>query len=191
MSFFQPPAPPEGPWFQPVAVSPPTWDSPPGNVLPGVVPLVVVVARTDRTVVAVSGLRAYPTGFGFTLHLRLRDRSPREDQQFASMFAYGLREAAPLPDELLRFGVQLADGRKATNLDNPAPRLGAGGGEPDPPVLVEIGARGFGRSRWDAEQWVWPLPPPGPFAFVCEWPGRGIALSRAEIHAGVILQAAE
>jgi hypothetical protein len=40
------------------------------------------------------------------------------------------------------------------------------------------------------EHWVWPLPPAGPFAFVCEWPGRGIAESRAEIDAGMILEAA-
>jgi hypothetical protein len=40
------------------------------------------------------------------------------------------------------------------------------------------------------EHWVWPLPPPGPFAFVCAWPARGIAESRAEIDAGSILEAA-
>jgi hypothetical protein len=42
----------------------------------------------------------------------------------------------------------------------------------------------------DMEHWVWPLPPAGPFAFVCEWPSRGIAESRAEIDAGLILEAA-
>jgi hypothetical protein len=40
------------------------------------------------------------------------------------------------------------------------------------------------------EHWVWPLPPPGPFTFVCEWPARGIAESRAQIDAGSILEAA-
>jgi hypothetical protein len=174
--------------YTPVAVnSPPAWARPPGNVLPGVVPLEVIVARTDQTVVAVSGMRAYPTGFGFTLHLRLRDLSPREEQQFASMFA-DVPEGEPLPDGFLRFGVQFADGRKAINL---GPRPISDGGEPEAPVLEQVGVSGVGSSVWDAEQWVWPLPPPGPFAFVCDWPGRGIALSRVEIDAGLILQAAE
>jgi hypothetical protein len=37
---------------------------------------------------------------------------------------------------------------------------------------------------------VWPLPPAGPLAFVCEWPGRGIAESRMEPDARLILEAA-
>jgi hypothetical protein len=188
MSFFEPPAAPKGAVGRTVVVSPPAWAGPPGNVLPGVVPVEVIIARTDQTVVAVTGMRAYPTGLGFTLHLRLRHISPRQERQFAALFGYGLPEGEPLPDEFLRFGVQFADGRKATNLGRPR---STDDGEPDSPVLVEGGASGVGSSVWDAEQWVWPLPPPGPFAFVCEWPGRGIAVSRAEIDAGLILQAAE
>jgi hypothetical protein len=86
----------------------------------------------------------------------------------------------------LRFGVQFADGRKATNLDQPPydPEH-----EPDRPVLHRHGGGGGG-SIWDMEHWVWPLPPTGPFAFVCEWPARGIAESRAELGAVSILDAA-
>ena len=90
-----------------------------------------------------------------------------------------------LTDELLRFGVQFADGRKATNLD---PRAHDPDQEPDRPVLNYHG--GGGGLAWDMGHWVWPLPPPGPFTFVCEWPARGIAESGAEIDAGSILEAA-
>jgi hypothetical protein len=38
--------------------------------------------------------------------------------------------------------------------------------------------------------WVWGLPPPGPLAFVCEWPARGIPETRVEIDAGLVLEAA-
>jgi hypothetical protein len=41
------------------------------NVVPGMAPVAVVLARTEETAVAVTGIRAYPTGFGFTLNLRL------------------------------------------------------------------------------------------------------------------------
>ena len=112
--------------------------------------------------------------------------SAQEEQQFPYLLDRVPFEGDPLPDALLRFGVQFADGRKATNLDRPSydPEH-----EPDRPVLSEHGGGGGG-SAWDMEYWVWPLPPAGPFAFVCEWPGRGIAESRTEIDAAAILEAA-
>jgi hypothetical protein len=126
-------------------------------------------------------------GFGFTLSLRLRTVSVREEQQFPYLIDRVAFEGNALPDELLRFGVQFADGRKATNLDRPPYDLEARA--PDRPVLDQHGGGGGG-SAWDMEHWVWPLPPAGPFAFVCEWPSRGIAESRAEIDARLILEAA-
>ena len=44
-----------------------------------------------------------------------------------------------------------------------------------------------------AEQtyWAWPLPPPGNLAFVCEWPRYDIPLTRKEIDAGLIREAAD
>jgi hypothetical protein len=59
--------------------------------------------------------------------------------------------------------------------------------EPEPALFGPPSRRGGG---WHASQWVWPLPPPGPVAFVCEWPVAGIPESRAEIDAQVILDAA-
>src|SRR4029453_7611893 len=78
MSFFEPPPPPPGPVFHAVAVSPPAWLGPPHNVLPGIAPVELAIARTDETVVALAGIQAYPAGFGFTLCLRLRNVSTRE-----------------------------------------------------------------------------------------------------------------
>jgi hypothetical protein len=186
MSFFEPPAPPPGPVTRAMVVSSPPWLGPPLNALPGIAPVELVIARTDETVAALAGIYAYPAGFGFTLCLRLRTVSPREEQQFPYLLDRVPFEGGPLPDELLRFGVQFADGRKATNLD---PRAHDPDREPDRPVLNYHGGGGGGLA-WDMEHWVWPLPPPGPFTFVCEWPARGIAESGAEIDAGSILEAA-
>ena len=44
---------------------------------------------------------------------------------------------------------------------------------------------------WDLGLAVQPLPPPGPLAFICAWPGRGIATSRMEVDGGAIRAAAE
>jgi hypothetical protein len=187
MSFFEPPArPPEG-VARAMVVSPPAWLGPPLNALPGIAPVELVIARTDETVVAIAGIQAYPAGFGFTLCLRLRNASAREEQQFPYLLDRAPFGGDPLPDEFLRFGVQFADGRKATNLDRPP--HDPEGQEPDRPVLIQHGGGGGG-SAWDMEHWVWPLPPPGPLAFVCEWPGRAIAESRAKIDAASILEAA-
>ena len=92
-----------------------------------------------------------------------------------------------MADDFLRFGVQFPDGRKATTLDRPP--YDPEGQEPDRPVLRQHGGGGGG-AAWDMEHWLWPLPPAGPFAFVCEWRGRGIAESRAKIDAASILEAA-
>jgi hypothetical protein len=184
MSFFEPPARP--PAYAARPVSPPAWIGPPHNVLPGIAPVQLLIARTDQTVVAIAGIQAYPAGFSFTLCLRLRNLSAREEEQFPYLLDRVPFGGDPLPDEFLRFGVQFADGRKATNLD---PSSYDPDQEPDRPVLNHQG-EGGGGAAWDMEHWMWPLPPSGPVAFVCEWPGRGIAETRAEIEATSILEPA-
>jgi hypothetical protein len=169
-----------------MVVNPPPWLGPPLNALPGIAPVELVIARTDETVVALAGIHAYRAGFDFGLCLRLRTVSAREEQQFPYLLDRAPVGGDPLPDELFRFGVQTADGRKATNLDRPSYDPDQ---EPDRLVLNQHGGGGGG-SAWDMQYWVWPLPPAGPFAFVCEWPARSIAESRAEIDAGLILEAA-
>jgi hypothetical protein len=49
---------------------------------------------------------------------------------------------------------------------------------------------GGGGGRWRQDFWVWPLPPAGSLAFVCEWPAAGIALSRADTDAQQLLDGA-
>jgi hypothetical protein len=184
MSFFDrlPPAPPPEP--EPPR---PVWTKPEA-ALAGVVAEELLLARTDDAAIAITGLLAYHTGFEFILGAVLR----REDRR-GLMFDPGLHhwsgrhDDEPLPAEFLRMGVQFADAGVATNLGRPPfPPPDA---EPAGPLLLPEGGGGGGR-RYDIRYWVWPLPPPGSVAFVCQWPAHGIPESRVEIDAQLILDAA-
>jgi hypothetical protein len=90
------------------------------DVLPGVAPVALLLARTDNTVVALTDVRGYPNGFVFLLRVRWgRVADPFEDVPwpFPDWGSPDPLDAEPFPDELLRFGVEFADGRKVTNLD--------------------------------------------------------------------------
>jgi hypothetical protein len=93
-------------------------------------------------------------------------------------------EIAP---EILRFGIQFSDGRKAINAGGPPP-LGSDG-RPDGPLLMSRGGGGGGR-RWDQRLWAWPLPPPGELLFACEWPAQSIELTTEVLDADLIRSAA-
>jgi hypothetical protein len=84
-------------------------------------PVAVTLARTEETVVAVTGIRAYPAGFGFTLQLRLRGRR-QQGREFWPFSELGPHRGPPWPDEVLRLTVQFADGRSVSSLDAPTAR---------------------------------------------------------------------
>jgi hypothetical protein len=105
------PEPPRPAWMKPEAA------------LAGVVAEELLLAHTDDAAIAVTGLLAYRTGFGFLLSAVLR----REDRR-GHMFEPGLQhwpgrhDEEPPPAEFLRLGVQFADGGVVTNLDRPRSR---------------------------------------------------------------------
>ena len=185
MGFFEPPPPPEGDELD-HGTGPPWW-GPPHSVLGASVPFEpLLLVATDRVAVAVVAVTAYPTGFECSLSARLNLASGSADDFFQlHRLQHGVGYGA-LPDEFLRFGVQFADGRKATNVD-PHPGLDE---EPTGPVLTQHGGGGSS-AAWHQSYWVWPLPPPGALAFVCEWPALGVPLTRTEIDAELVSRAAE
>jgi hypothetical protein len=161
-----------------------------------------VLARTDNVVVALSDVRAYPAGCLLILHIAARrrnlDESRWSDVYDAAFEEHrGLRRlrSGELPAELLRVGVQLPDGRRATNVAAPILRPSEEDqSPPSGPVLIESGGQGGSGGgdhlRTTRVYWLWPLPPPQPFLLVVEWPVAGVPLTQTELDGAAIVQAA-
>ena len=176
------------------------WWHAPTNELGAPVPLRVVLARTDQVAVALIGAIAYTSGVSLTLDVRLRPSAGSGMNVFNDpLDPFGhlvmqRHQTGELPPELLRFGVQFADGRKATTVGAEL-RWGLPGSEeedeePTGPVLSP-GGGGGGGDQWTTEYWLWPLPPPGRLTFAAEWPSQGIELATHEIDAGIVIDASK
>jgi hypothetical protein len=139
-------------------------------MVPGVVPVELLVARTDTHAVLVGSLLVYSTGFDFDLAVRRRPGHPRHHEH---RWGYDLR-----------LEVRFADGRSADNDPRRRPRP-SGDQPPDPPLLYQSTSGPDG-----GHVWLWGLPPPGPLTFACEWPARQIPPSEAALDAGLVLEAA-
>jgi hypothetical protein len=168
MSFFELPAP-----RPPSDYRTPAWSRGPEDMVPGVVPVALLVARTDTHAVLVDGLLVYPTGFDFDLAVRRRPGHPRHHR--------------PHPREWheLRLEVRFADGRSADNDPRRWPHPSSDEA-PDPPLLYQST-----RGPDGGHVWLWGLPPPGPLTFACQWATEQIPPSEAELDAGLILAAAQ
>lgn len=182
MSFFESipePPPPSSEWH-----GHPVWLRPNG-VIPGVAPAALSLIRTEEVAVAISGLRAYPNGFEFTVHARVRHEDlPWGMSPTDSIADLRTRQA---PEKALRLGVLYADGRRAATTS----RHSATGGEVSGEHLTffEVGRGGADR-QWNGDFWVHPLPPDGPVTFVASWLLYGVAETHAELDSSAIHEAA-
>jgi hypothetical protein len=183
MSFFDdvPPVPPEPPRpHHP-------WE-PPEAEFPGVVAFsALILGRTERAAVAITGLSAYSAGFEIFITARFRP-STDADAGPGDRMPGGPERGAR---RSFRLGLQRADGTKVIGQHGgpgpgPEPERDA---EPAGPILRPFLGGGGPRSsfwRW----WAWPLPPPGPLEFVSDWPAAGIPETRAGLDGQLILDAA-
>jgi hypothetical protein len=138
--------------------------------------------------VAVGSVRAYPNGFEFTVHIRLRLEDEAGWPGHSDPFdRHRARRGAGWNDDQLRLGILYADGRRAATT---SPRYRSPDDDDDGHlVLQQGGGGGSGRSQdWDF--WVHPLPPDGPVTLVASWAKHNIAESRGELDGAAIRAAA-
>jgi hypothetical protein len=164
----------------------PPWMGAPDDILPGVVPVELIIGRSDSAVVMLTGMRAYPTGLGMRLGVRVH-RSMHSKDLNDEVFGYTRDMGPDWPARRLKWGFELADGRRVTNVD-PFPPFDEPARDPDRPVLSQGGGGGGSRSV-DADYWLWPLPPAGPLRVACQWLEHGIELSVQELKTQPFLDA--
>jgi hypothetical protein len=146
----------------------------------------VLVKRRDLAI-ALRDFVAYSCGVAGRFIILRRDGDPREGfmNPMHPLMRRGLAGAAELPPDLLRFGVEFSDGRRATTIERPRPS------EDELPkiALMHRGGGGGGKT-WEFGFWIWPLPPEGSLTFAVEWPAEGIELTTCQIDAAPLLEAA-
>jgi len=202
VSFFEPPEPPEHARELLEQPAPKPWFGAPSNELGVGVPLSLLLARTDTVAVAIVGATAFSTGIQLRFATRRRPDLRADDEDGFDVFGDDPFEGHPfgrfhqrrrgrkeIPDELLRFGVQFSDGRKATTLGASA-SVDAEDDEKGPagPVLMQ-GGGGGGPSGWEFDFWLWPVPPPGQLTFAVEWPAHGIGVTQHDVEATPLIEA--
>ena len=143
-----------------------------------------MLARTENLAVALVDAVAYSTGFALRLALRLHHEADDFDPHQVMMQLRGRPMGSD--EERLRFGIEFADGRKATNL---GPRRRHSDEPPEISLSPHGGGGGGGRS-WQVGYWVFPLPPSGPLVIAIAWPARGIEEGSNTVDAAPIIEAA-
>jgi hypothetical protein len=138
----------------------------PHSVLSGIAPVQRIIAhrRNRRCPWPTSSLSRRCS---FTRNLYLHNLSVERSGSSRTCGTAPTSKTTRWPDHVLRFGVQFADGRKATTLDHPPydpqgqaadrpvlKQQGGGGGDAAP-VLKQQGGGG-GDAAWDMEHWLWP-----------------------------------
>ncbi len=147
-------------------------------------PLRLVLARSGELAVALVDVVAYSAGFALRLVIQIHHDAAEIDPRQVMFEIHGPRDAPR--DDQFRFGVEFADGRKATNLGPRWPPPD----DPPPISLRSHGGGGGGGQRFHLGYWVYPLPPAGPLTLAVSWLARGIPEQTHSLEAEPIIAAA-
>jgi hypothetical protein len=144
----------------------------PSAWIAGVVPLELVVARSDDGAIVVEGIRAFPDGWQMILRtIRRSSPRPRPRRRPPGVVHAGraMFEADDRDDEV-KIGMQWPDGGRA--LVDEGWDLAADATAPS--HVLESGGGQGGDREYTHELWAQPIPESGDVVLVCEWAAMGI-----------------
>ena len=148
----------------------------PENEIPVALPQNLLLARTDDVAIALIGLHVYTTGLAFELVARLRPSAQAGRRTLDELFwRHGPHGGAFL------FGVEFADGRRASTLTRDSPDG----------LVFHSGSGSGGQASVEQTWWLHPLPPDGPMRFVVRCHELGIPETSAELDGTAIRRAAD
>ena len=159
--------------------------SAPENEAPVAVPVSAVLARTATVAVTLGGVQVFTTGVRFTVGLRCRPEAldPLEGRNIGDLLWRHDRRA-----EQLLFGVELADGRRASNVPGEAHPFGQPGDRDA--LVLSPGGGGGGQLVADQDWWMSPLPPAGPLRLVVRCDLLGLPETVTELDGAAVRAAA-
>lgn len=153
------------------------WD-PPETEFPALVPInTLQFDRSEQTVIAITAVWAYSSGFEFFVTRLIRPDAPGFDEDPV----HGAPRGILAERQSFQISLQFADGSKVTS-GRPD-----GDAEPTGPIVQSRGGGGSSHRvvlRW----WAWPLPPSGPLEFICQ---LGTGETRVSMDAQLILDASQ
>jgi len=160
----------------------------PDNEVGWVLPVSAILGRTPDAAVAVTHITAFTTGVAFNLAVRLRVAPDRvRGHGLSALISPRLPSGVNVDaDQRLLLGVEYADGRTAINTDN---RVWPPGQQDEHEPLLMASGGGGGDLSVDQGFWLSPVPPDGPFTFVCSWQAFGIEETRHVIEHANLTQA--
>jgi hypothetical protein len=131
---------PESPPLEPpVECERPAWIGPPENELGAAVPLGLIVGKSNQGVVAISHALVYSSGLTFDLVAQVHGLRPDQSNLLFHEQQHGSVSPERMPDGFLRFGVELPDGARISNLGLRRRWANPAEGEPETPVLFHTG----------------------------------------------------
>lgn len=138
--------------------------------------------------VALVGAQAYRSGVAFDLAVRLRHEPRGASSRNLHLAVSGHSYTEDDQEQRLLLGIELSDGRTATNLTPPWPPSDDDGPAGQRPLLSGGGGGGGGRT-YDVGYFLSPLPPAGDLIVVCSWPVFGIEETRCVLDGSAIAAA--
>ncbi|WP_134046168.1 hypothetical protein [Amycolatopsis arida] len=159
------------------------WAGPPaGEAALNVRPANQVLAQSAQASVTVLELRKYTHGYAIEVEATATTESDEPGELIRSSMA----EHRGTPPAVLRFIVQLSDGRSASTLDHQlVPSL-----PPAPPYLASLGGPGYhvtGKQLSSRQSlWLWPTVESAHFKLMAEWPLFGLSASGISVDGSTL-----